>query len=524
MAIWKRLGALALVMMGLPGIGCATSIETDGGGGSSDGDGGDGAGGSGGAGGAPVSPCPVDCSTIQAPPCYSGTCNTTTLQCEIVPSPKGTLCEDGLFCTVGETCEEGTCAGGYENTCGMNPDSCSIVTCNEATKACSTKPGPDGTACVLEGDLCLVNTVCKAGVCVGAQKDCFFAPGIDECHVGVCNPTTGACEPVPGNDGAACPNSGDLCMVNKTCTGGICQGGFPKNCSALTNGCNIGTCDPVDGSCFQQAIPPGGMCAEATDECNTGYCDMNGACIASPNPGVACASATDTCNNGFCDANGSCVPTPTNDGGSCEDGNSCTLGETCSAGACTGGMMGNYVVYFSESFASNAAGWTFPPGQGIANEWSIGPAMASSGGFPVGNEDPAMDHTPTQDNGIAGVAIGGYATEVIHPQHYIESPAINTDVMGPVYLEFWRWLNSDYTPYMQNTVDVWNGASWINIWSSGPSPAVQDAAWNHVSYDITAHKNAAMKIRFGFDIQSSGVFTVSSWNIDDVVVGNAVCN
>jgi hypothetical protein len=524
MATWTRLGALALGIAALSGIGCATSIEADGGGGSSSEGGEDGSGGAGGAGGAPVSPCPVDCDSIQAPMCFRGVCNETTLECEVVPSPKGTACDDGLFCTVGETCEEGTCGEGYDNTCGMNPDSCSIVTCNEASKTCATKSGPDGTACLLEGDLCTVNTVCKAGQCVGSPKDCFFAPGIDECHIGVCNPATGECDPVPGNDGAECPDSGDLCMVSKTCFGGMCQGGFPKDCSFLTNGCNIGACDPADGSCYLDPIPPGGMCKEATDECNTGFCDMNGACLPTPNPGVACASATDVCNNGFCDANGKCVPAPTNDGGACNDGNSCTMGEACSAGACTGGVVGNYVVYFSESFASNAAGWTFPAGVGVANEWSIGPAKASSGGFPYGNEDPAMDHTPTQDNGIAGVAIGGYATAVIHPQHYIESPVVNTNVMGTVYLEFWRHLNSDYTPYMKNTIDVWNGAIWVNIWSSGPSPAVQDAMWTHVSYDITAHKNAAMKVRFGFDIQSSGVFTVSSWNIDDVVIANAVCN
>ncbi|HLM73345.1 MAG TPA: hypothetical protein VK459_11655 [Polyangiaceae bacterium] len=523
MSKWTRFYALALVMAGLPWVGCATSIEGDGGGGSS-GEGGGGEDGSGGAGGGPVSLCPVDCSTIQAPACFMGVCNEATKQCEVVPSPKGTSCEDGLFCTVGETCEEGTCAGGYENSCGMNPDTCSIVTCNEATKTCSTKPGPDGTSCFLEANPCIVNTVCKAGACVGTPKDCFFAPGIDECHVGVCNPTTGACDPMPGNDGAECPNVGDLCTEYKTCLDGLCQGSVPKDCSFLTNGCNLGACDPADGSCFAEPIPAGGMCQEATNECNTGFCDANGACLPTPNPGVACASATDACNNGFCNASGACVPTPTNDGGACNDGNSCTTGEACSAGACTGGVVGNYVVYFSESFASNAAGWTFPAGQGIANEWAIGPAKASSGGFPVGNEDPAMDHTPTQDNGIAGVAIGGYATEVLHPQHYIVSPVINTSVMGPVYLEFWRHLNSDYTPYMKNTIDVWNGASWLNVWSSGPSPAVQDATWMHMSYDITAHKNAAMKIRFGFDIQSSGVYTVSSWNIDDVVVANAVCN
>jgi hypothetical protein len=32
-----------------------------------------------------------------------------------------------------------------------------------------------------------------------------------------------------------------------------------------------------------------------------------------------------------------------------------------------------------------------------------------------------------------------------------------------------------------------------------------------------------MKVRFGFDIGSSGVYTVSSWNVDDVMVASVAC-
>ena len=49
-----------------------------------------------------------------------------------------------------------------------------------------------------------------------------------------------------------------------------------------------------------------------------------------------------------------------------------------------------YVVYFSETFAGNAAGWTLGP------EWQIGPAMASVG-LPTGNQDPAETKEPTQE-------------------------------------------------------------------------------------------------------------------------------
>jgi hypothetical protein len=201
----------------------------------------------------------------------------------------------------------------------------------------------------------------------------------------------------------------------------------------------------------------------------------------------------------------------------CDDGNSCTMGETCLAGACQGGVAGNYVVYFSETFASNAAGWT------LDTEWQIGPATASVGPA-YGNQDPAQDHTATADNGVAGVVIGGFANKVVHPLYYLTSPVIDTNVMGPVYLEFWRWLNSDYVPYMKNTIDVYNGSTWVNVWSSAGPPAVQDAMWTKVAHDLTAYKNASMRVRFGFDVESAGVFTVSSWNVDDVVIANASCN
>lgn len=487
-ATWARWAMLSLSMMGLCSLGCAKSTGVGGGGGSG--------GGSSGAGGEEPPKCPLDCSTVPVDDCHESVCNGDTLQCEIVLKSKGSPCDDGLFCTVGETCkDDGTCGGGTENTCGLEGDECNFTTCDEGLQSCELSAVPDGFECIVEGDLCITNAVCTAGQCQGVAKDCFFAPTPDACHVSACNPATGQCEPAPGNDGASCPDDGDLCMINKTCSNGACQGGTPKNCSAYTNGCNNGLCNPVDGSCYSDPIPPGGMCLEATDACNVGICDNNGQCL----------------------------PMPANNGVACDDGNACTTGETCSAGACTGGMMGNYVVYFSETFSSNAQGWTYAQPVGEVNEWGIGPATPSSGGFPYGSEDPALDHTPSADNGVAGVDIGGYADQYIHDFHYIVSPVINTNVMGSVYVEFYRFLNSDYTPYMQNTVDVFDGTNWQNVFAS-TSPAVLDSDWTHVFYDLTAFKNANMKIRFGFNIGSSGVFTVSSWNIDDLVVANSVCN
>lgn len=444
---------------------------------------------SGGQGGT-TSTCPVDCSQVDTGnPCQVAVCNEATGQCRVQAGNEGQACDDNLFCTVGETCAGGLCTGGATNDCGTASDPCKSVTCDEASKSCSSIPANEGIACTVD-DLCLINTTCKNGLCTGAAKDCFFAP-VGECGVATCNPANGKCEGMadPAKNGQPCFQSGDKCMVNKVCNAGNCEGGIPKDCTVFTNGCNNGLCDPVDGQCYAEAIPEGGACLEATDDCNIGICDNMGQCL----------------------------PQAANEGAGCNDGNACTLGETCAAGVCQGGSMAGYEVYFTETFASNAAGWT------TDTEWQIGPAVAGS--CPTGTGDPGADHTPTMDNGIAGVVIGGCASTGLHPFYYLTSPVIDTSAApGPVWLELWRMLNSDYTPYMQNTIDVFNGTSWVNVWQTGPSPGVMDADWTHVSYDITAHKNAAMQVRFGFMIGSSGVFTIGSWNVDDVVVANAVCN
>lgn len=98
---------------------------------------------------------------------------------------------------------------------------------------------------------------------------------------------------------------------------------------------------------------------------------------------------------------------------------------------------------------------------------------------------------------------------------YMTSPAFNsTTVNGAVKLNFSRWLNIEAAASRKATVDVYNGAAWINVWTN--VAAVSDNAWTTQTLDLTAYKNAAMKVRFGW----SGAATskVSGWNIDDLSV------
>jgi hypothetical protein len=174
-------------------------------------------------------------------------------------------------------------------------------------------------------------------------------------------------------------------------------------------------------------------------------------------------------------------------------------------------------VYFAEDFHDNSKGWM------MDSEWQIGPAMPSTCQI-YGNPDPAMDHSPTSDNGVAGIVIGGCESPVVHAYYYLTSPPFDTSMAtGSVIFGYYRWLNSDYDPFMHNTVDVWDGTTWVNLWTSGGAPGVSDNAWTYVSFDVTAHKNAGMRVRFGYNIGTGGVFTVSSWNVDDVLVASTAC-
>ncbi len=473
----------------------------------------------GGAGGAP-NECGQDCSKVQVPPCLVSVCDPATKQCTIIPDPDPTPCDDGQFCTVGEACKAGKCQGGVTNACGIEGDACTAIACKEATKSCVKEPQSDGTPCDNNSDLCTVNAQCNNGQCVGTPKDCFFAPGVDECHVGTCDPKTGKCSAEPGNDGAACADAADFCTENKACSGGACAGGTPKDCSWLGSGCDAGVCEPATGDCVTKVVPAGGACDQAADECHAGLCDANGDCNPVPlKKGTACPSADSACAFGQCDGSGACMPVAANDGTACSDKNACTSGDVCTKGVCAGTPQGGLTSYFTETFASNAKGWS------LGQEWAIGAAKASPGlGEGSSYEDPAFDHTQAGDNGLAGVVIGGYPdTSVDHGFYYLTSPAIDVSAApAKVYVQFWRWLNTDSSLWMDNVVECSaDGVTWNNLWSSSGD---NDDAWTPVSYDVSGCKSATMKIRWGFSIEDHfGVYTESSWNVDDVAIVNQDC-
>jgi hypothetical protein len=394
----------------------------------------------------------------------------------------------------------------FDSDC-MTPGACVFVACVDG-KCVTTGELPEGAPCD-DGLFCTTMDACFGGVCQGIAK--VACPSAGPCSVGTCDESQKGCVQAPANDGLSC-GPPDACIVGSFCQGGACVGGQPQDCSFLNGPCAVGKCLP-GGGCTAVPVGDGQPCEDGLF-CTSGDFCKNGVCFGGE---VSPCPPGDPCHAVLCsEPTLSCTLVAGNDGAPCDDGNACTQGDACQAGVCVGKPGNpNGPVLFSDDFHDGSKGWTLGP------EWQIGPALVSTGG--TFGSDPGQDHSPSADNGIAGVVLGGNASTNLHAPSYLTSPAFDTSVApGGVILTFYRWLLADYDPFMHSTIDVWNGVAWINLWKTEGQPT-QDAAWTFESYDLTPYKGSATRIRFGFDVTQPGVFQVGSWNLDDVAVSSSTC-
>lgn len=170
-------------------------------------------------------------------------------------------------------------------------------------------------------------------------------------------------------------------------------------------------------------------------------------------------------------------------------------------------------LFFDDfSNPANAGQWS------LGTNWQIGTAAASSG-HNNGNPDPAADFSPSADNRLAGVVIGGNLPPTVGTSGYLTSPIISTAGQPSAVLNLARWLNSDYPTYMSSTLEVFDGTAWQTLFAVAPGVGVADASWQKVGYDLSAYRNSQMRVRIGYAVTSTGAYTVSSWNVDDIRVG-----
>ena len=320
--------------------------------------------------------CVVDVGTLVSCPvpegvdaiCLEPACDPTDGSCSQSPVHGGWACEDGDPCTVGDTCDEGTCVAGEQANCNDgNP--CTDDSCTEDAGCLQT---PNKALCN-DGDVCTVDDQCAAGGCLGGDAlDCSdgdICNGIESCDAQVgclpgeptvcddqnlCNGaescdaklgcqqgqslicddgndcTDDTCNPEFGcqvNTNESDCDDGNACTSGEACTGGSCDGGELVDCDD-GEVCTTDSCHPEIGCLHSLNDSP---CDDA-DICSLGdHCHL-GECIA--NATLVCNDGN-SCTDDSCNPKSGCHFAPNTE--SCDDGNACTIDDSCDAGWCQAG-------------------------------------------------------------------------------------------------------------------------------------------------------------------------------------------
>jgi hypothetical protein len=205
--------------------------------------------------------------------------------------PNGTSCTDNNACTLGDTCQSGTCHSGSLRSCDASDQCHDAGTCNPTTGLCSNPPKAEKTPCN-DSDACTQTDYCVTGECKGFSP--IGCTASDQCHdVGTCDHTTGECSDPPKQNDLPCDDN-NACTEGDTCQGGHCQGGSTKNCPA-SDQCHVGVCDTVSGECGTEVAALGTSCDDGNN-CTTDDACQGGTCAGSGSgfvgPGEQCAPAT----------------------------------------------------------------------------------------------------------------------------------------------------------------------------------------------------------------------------------------
>ena len=232
-----------------------------------------------------------------------------------IPRNEGVSCDDGNSCTSGNTCTNGSCVFQNAVDCSNLDDECNVGVCDPSNGACNAEPVADGTACSDDGLTC-TSDVCLAGTCDHPLET-------DKCLIsGTCydenepqdsnNPCSAACVPATSQSMFSPIGDGNACDDGDECTTGeTCSGGTCGGGGAVT-------CDD-------------------SDLCTTDSCDSATGCVFT-DIALDCTSLDGDCTQGACDpSTGACAANPVNDANACDDNDACTAGEVCSNGSCTNG-------------------------------------------------------------------------------------------------------------------------------------------------------------------------------------------
>lgn len=178
-----------------------------------------------------------DCSRY-GDECNKGVCQSAgpnSYRCVTSPRPNGTPCNaDNNGCTSGDFCQGGDCYQGDIVTCASVP----LGQCDEKAVCqskgaedyeCKKVFKADGTLCD-DGKFCLMDETCQAGLCQGSSRDCSAFS--DSCNEGLCDEDQDICYANPifpdadfdGYLDALCCPLGEVCAGKP---GGDCDDSNP---------------------------------------------------------------------------------------------------------------------------------------------------------------------------------------------------------------------------------------------------------------------------------------------------------
>lgn len=321
--------------------------------------------------------------------------------------------------------------------------------------------------------------------------------------------------------GASCPSCGldAACLIDIDCASSWCSELVctqpeclaDSDCDALDLACMDASCDLESKTCTLAASNEGLACEDG-DLCTLDQTCAAGSCVGGSL--VDCSGVDSSCGLGLCEAKtGACIGQafPDSEGDACDDGFVCTPNDVCAAGLC--GVGGPGYLFF-EDFTDPHPDWEFGP------LWEVGPALISVMG--TNGADPEFDHSPGDDNMLAGTLIGELVPAVTQALTCMTSPQIDASGQTQLWLSFWRHLHTDYFPFVKHYVDVFDGEEWQNVEIGYANPGIDDPEWSFQQYDLTAYMSTLLRVRICYE-RDDMAFIHAGWSVDDLTIGPFVC-
>jgi hypothetical protein len=227
--------------------------------------------------------CSSDADCDDSNDCTQDSCSGS--QCSNDALADGAACDDGLYCTIGETCRSGMCPLGAVRDCD-DSDPCTADACDEELDRCDNilkpEPGQEGLDM---GDSCSnqLDDDCDRLV-DGDDPNCWNCTQDGECDDGnECTDDTcddGQCSNTPVAGAPDC-NDGLYCTTGETCAGGVCQFGADRDCDDGER-CTVDSCDEENDQCEntwqerpgEEGLTVAGSCVDQDDNDCDGLTDI----------------------------------------------------------------------------------------------------------------------------------------------------------------------------------------------------------------------------------------------------------